>query len=106
MRVGNSVVSETWQCGGEGMHKSFSVCQDMFLETVARRRSAVLLSGLGSSRTLACFQRPHIQRLTSHSSFKVSAHLKMYENGTSCNILILGQRASLGTSVNPPMLVG
>ncbi len=73
-----------------------------YFETIARRRSAALLSGFGlghvreyapSTLTLLCvpgaLRAPCRQRLASHPLCKVSAHLKqMCENGTSCNILI------------------
>ena len=72
------------------------------LETVARRRSAALLSefGLGHVREYAPFgpggalvpygTLPSSSGLASHPSFKVSAHLnQMCENGTSCNILFV-----------------
>ncbi len=71
------------------------------METVARRRSAALLSeiGLGHVCEYAPFgliflcvpgalRAPCPQHLASHPSCKVSAQLlQMYENGTSCNIL-------------------
>ena len=70
-------------------------------ETVARRRSASLLSefGLGHVREYVPFgpvgpwcpacTLPSSSGLASHPSCKVLAHLiQMCENGTSCNILV------------------
>ena len=81
-------------------HKTI-LMRNPYEETVARRRSAALLSefGFGHVREYAPFSPggalvpygtlPSSSGLASHPSFKVSAHLRqMCENGTSCNILM------------------
>ena len=66
------------------MHKSFSVCQDMFLETVARRRSAVLLSGFGLVTYASMFPTPSSSAPC--ISFFVQS-LSTFENVRECHFV-------------------